>query len=403
MNCLPILLALSLSAAPLGEPNRSSPQASAATPDPSKADGVLRDRREEVRVALERGKAIEAERQALETRLEGLNRRIEALKAEHVARSPLWPSSSPSLETLLQDSQELSNLLAQKLEAERQAGQHLFQARERLASALDREIGRLHAGWDRANLRELRETLAPWLRVLHAERRALQLSSPSVSAWPAKLSPDKRPIPTLSAQNADDPELLFEMADAFLDSEDKLRREERAVAQHIERLVHEQELERRLATLMEEDSLFDEGERRISLSRSAHLNPELRATTVHQHASSDVLAPSSADVFAATGAAEQAALEGDGGMASIPTSDTGGAMAEGATNVSPTNKNGTGQTDRGRREFFSIDGAARPFPGDWSESNSIAALRAHQAYLKLKADELHRKAESAARKARDLL
>ena len=472
MSCLSLILALSLSAlAPreaMASPEEVSPQkasqarrsASAENALTARQDGAaraentgrpshvtpgrdaaatghsaLQARRAELRDAQRSLEVLTSERQDLEARHSDLNRRIEALKAEHLARDPLW--SSPALESLLRDSQELSGILAQKGVEERRLGQLVLKQQERLASALDREIGSLHAAWSSSTPIELRKKIVPRLRALHAERRELLLSS--------VLTSSQELLPKLSTQDADDPSVLLEMADAFLDSEDKLRREERALARHIERLENEQELERRLSSLMEEESLFDESERRISLSRAAHLYSESRVPTA---GAAETVAASSDDSAALPLPASEAEAAGNAqsqaGVESGQTSDCLGMAVAGApveknpidassqgseralgnhlaadelgatTSDSATSKTAdsaltllnsdvSGPAGRSNLEILSSGGKARPFQGDWSESNSIQALRAHQAYLKAKADELHHKAEEATRKARDLL
>lgn len=468
MNCLSLILALSVSALASADADASvegaarapahraaidraeaafaaldngvgrasgAPQRRAAAMDEVRADTAearLEARRTGLRSARLQLEAIAAERQALEARHGDLNRRIEALKAEHLARDPLW--SSPALEALLRDSQELSERLARKAEEERQANQRVLEQRELLGSALDREIGRLHAAWDGCGSAEQCKALVPQLRALHAERRALHRPSP--------MPRGQGMLPKLSARDADDPGVLLEMADAFLDGEDKLRREERALARHIEQLENEQELERRLSALMEEESLFDESERRISLSRSAHLYPESKVPSAGAANSSALGTVDDGSALAApaidsalAGSASQA-LGAESGQAADVSS---GASAAGApsealsadlTQSPGSERSGAGATQarangsagesssavaekiaadgsalagRSNLELLSSERAARPFQGDWSESNSLKALRAHQAYLKARADELHRQAEEAARRARDLL
>lgn len=412
-------------------PGGDAPHSGAAAPSHS----ILEIRRKELRDAQVRLEAISSERRSLEARHRELNRRVEALKAEHLTRDPLW--SSPALESLLRDSQELSNVLTQKGEEERRLGQIVLKQRERLASALDREIGSLHAAWDKADPVELRAKIVPRLRALHAERRELLLSAVAPS--------NQAVLPKLSTHDADDPSVLLEMADAFLDGEDKLRREEKALARHIRQLENEQELERRLSSLMEEDTLFDESERRISLSRSAHLYSEGGSAA---SSSSDVPTEGSAEggttlsstnidteslvsaqsqvggeigqtsdtlVMSAAGAPSEknptdASSQGSASGGHSATEDLGTRPSESTASqttdgaVPLGNTDGSGPAGRSNLEILSSsDGSARPFQGDWSESNSIKALRAHQAYLKARADELHRKAEEATRKARDLL
>jgi|GEM_PF-1713276 len=384
MSRLPLILALNafVLAAAGGAQAQPSPQVATAPGAEafSHADQTIENRRDALNAAKARRHALVTERQSLETRHHAMNRRIEALKAEHAARDPLWSSST--LDALLRDSQELAAILTQKVEEERQLTALVTQCRERLASALDREIGRLHADWDKADPATLRELIVPRLRALHAERRSL--------LPPAQPSAAPKSLPRLSAQNADDPALLLEMADAFLDSEDKLRRELQAIARHIEQLENEQELERRLASLMEEDALFDESERRISLTRNAHLYPE--GATASSSASDPLLGSGGTS---AAGAPVES-NPGDSAMSSGQVSDTG-------AGTSPDKTETIAPAGRSNLEILSSEGRAQPFQGDWSESNSISALRAHQRYLEEKADEMRRKAEAVTRKARDLL
>ncbi len=397
MSRLPLILALNaivLATAPDAQAQPSpelaaAPVAEVMARGSGDGDKALQARRDELSQAQARLRDLQSERQSLETRHHAMNRRIEALKAEHVSRDPLFTSpsllASPTLDTLLRDSQELADILTGKVEEERQLTHAVAQCRERLASALDREIGRLHADWDQADPASLREHLVPRLRALHAERRALLPPTHPATA--------PKSLPSLSAQDTDDPGLLLEMADAFLDSEDKLRREQQALARHIEQLENEQELERRLSSLMEEDALFDESERRISLTRNAHLYPEGATAT----ASADSAQMSASDALSSggTSAAGAPVESGESAMSSAPTSDKGAATSPGSEAIAPAG--------RSNLEILSSAGRARPIQGDWSESNSISALRAHQRYLEEKADEMRRKAEALTRQARDLL
>lgn len=459
MNCLPLILAFSISASPFGDSDRSRREGDVSATvmnrsekafdrlntathkrnvKPSDPESILHSRREELSAARLRHDAITAEKHALDSKLDVLNRRIESLKREHAGRGsgPRW--SSPTLEASLQDSQELSKLLSQKAEEERQAEQLVLQRRDRLTSALDQEIERLHATWDKIDLDKLNKILVPRLRALYSERRAL-LQTPA----PASTS-SKEALLNLSPRDTDDAMLLSEMADAFLDSEDKLRREEKALAQHIEQLVNEQELERRLAALMEEDALFDETERRISLVRSAHLSSESKPAVSSSSDSSSSLASLASSGTDTNGTSETQGASDTGQMTSATgtlSSDTLSKTITPSSSISPVSEASSGSgvsapasTDNGSGTVFvntepsttestsaavsgnslaaagrsnveklSSDAIAHPFQGDWSESNSIKALRAHQAYLKAKADEFHRKAEEASRRARNLL
>ena len=125
-------------------------------------------------------------------------------------------------------------------------------------------------------------------------------------------------------------------------------------------------------------------------TRNAHLYPE--GATASSSASDPLLGSGGTS---AAGAPVES-NPGDSAMSSGQVSDTG-------AGTSPDKTETIAPAGRSNLEILSSEGRAQPFQGDWSESNSISALRAHQRYLEEKADEMRRKAEAVTRKARDLL
>ena len=329
--------------------------------------------RDELKIHQDQLSKTTDERQRLSARLDSLNIQIEKQKSS-MMDGRQGARSAMVLDELLRESQSVSERLSQKVVEEQTLTEAVQGARERLAAGLDAEIRRLYANWNKTPRQKLRSALVPALRQLYQERKAL------LSAQFANQT-NEAALPKIGDQSAGDPDALLEMADMLLDREDKLRREEKALASHIEQLLNEQELERRLAALIEEDALFDEGERRISLSRSAHiLAPE-----------KSVAAPVAIEALSSITTSAPV----------LPSSACdAGASAAVTPSGAPERQGAMGITDRSDLERLSP--GAKPFSGNWAESDSVPALKAHQAYLRALADELHRRAEEAIRQAGEL-
>jgi hypothetical protein len=316
------------------------------------------------------------------------------------------------LEGLLRRSQEISSHLTSLVRSRGDAEEAVRVAQGRLSMELDREILALRSQWDAAGERGARRALLPRIKALRLERDSLRRATPSLV------------LPSVPDAPTDDPDELLERADALLDSVDKLRREEKAIALRIEELKGERELERRMNEFLSEESLFDDHDRKLSYSRrgreivaattdSASGAPDNRGTPAPPSAGgapprapkenervrlqpeppatlgyneNDAASPGGKAVFNTQEAPRASAVPGPKGAAS-PGQHPGleELLDDGA-------RAGSLEMPPDRR----FDG--RPF----SEEESLEALEARRGKIRALADQMHRKAEETARRAREL-
>lgn len=330
--------------------------------------------RAEVSSAAARAKAVGAERAQMERSLGDTASRIRALKSEGEGKSGLF--RDPKLDELLKQSQALSSQLNALLATERDLEAGLAQAESRLAAELDGETERLRKQWELSTTsRAERRALIPRLRALRAEREAL------------RRAPATTVLPAVPESASDDAEELLERADAFLDSEDKLRREQQALQERIERLRHERELERRMSDFLGESALFDEGDRRIVVTLSARAPEASNEPTGGLDRQDSIPAPSEEPVVGGF----------DGPEASL--------QAPGEVDISSPGRQGGLEPipDLGSRSGISRAPPESQGVAAYFDDETIDELEAREAELRARADELHRQAEAAALKARDLL
>ncbi|MGI5862466.1 MAG: hypothetical protein ACOX6T_10480 [Myxococcales bacterium] len=336
--------------------------------------------RAEVADAAARAKAIGEERARMERSLGDAADRIQALKLEGEGKSGIF--RNPELDELLKQSQVLSSQLNTLLATGRDVEAWLAQAESRLAVELDAEIGRLHQQWELSKSRDERRALISRLRALRAEREAL------------RRAPATTVLPPLPEGASDDPEELLERADAFLDAEDKLRREQQALQERIEQLRHERELERRMSDFLGESALFDEGDRRIAVTRPA----KAPGATVNPRADEDepngIPAPEQTPIVGGT--------DGTQGHFGTPGGPNEG--GHGVDISSPGHQGGFEPLpDLGPRSGISRAPPESQGVSAYFEDETIEELEARQEELRERADELRRKADAAVRQARDLL
>ena len=207
----------------------------------------LEANRVEARAARQKVNDIRARQMSLRMELNKVATRIQTLKAQ----GDKALLTGGELESSLRRSQELSGLLttaAQELSlahAESERGQLV------LLQALASELGALRTQWDRATDRSARAQIVGRMRALRAERDQVRALLPASK------------LPALESSGSEDPEDLFEQADALRDSEDKVRQKMAALRTRIEELREEQELDRRMSDFLEDESLFDEQDRRL--------------------------------------------------------------------------------------------------------------------------------------------
>ncbi len=222
--------------------------------------------RQKVAQAHSRKETLRSQRQSLEKSLEQLADRIEQ---EKKSRGSNWFVHS-DLYRLLEKSQEISSQIIKLVQAENHVLEELKAHKEKLVEQLGIELEEYRKQLKQAGqaigqtqtINQERWGLLSQIRVLSAERSKML---EAIAAVPTE--------PLVVVKSEDDPEKLRELADAFLDYEDKLRREEQLLSQRIEVLEKERDLERRMGELMEEDSLWGENDRRIAIKQHLAASP----------------------------------------------------------------------------------------------------------------------------------
>ncbi|MFZ5441872.1 MAG: TetR family transcriptional regulator [Myxococcota bacterium] len=217
------------------------------------AAGPLDALRASSQSAREQVSTLRAEQLKQRNELSQLSARIEVLKAQ--SKGKLLPGGE--LDAALKRSQELSGLLAEL--SQQVAGREatLETANLSLLDGLSAELTRLRAEFDRQTDRAARKGLIDQMRRLRAERDALRQTLPATK------------LPTLdTVKPSDDPEELLEQADLLRDNEEKLRRELKSLEARIAERRQEAELDRRVQRFMGEESMFDDGDRRLRVQRT---------------------------------------------------------------------------------------------------------------------------------------
>lgn len=188
----------------------------------------------------------QAERRA---ELDALSRQIEALKARRER------TAGPNLEADLRRSQALSDQLAALSRALFEASHAAQDADLTLLGALNAELERQQQAAATSD-RGQRERILQGLRALRAERESVRARLPTSV------------LPALTPAQTDDPTTLLEQADALRDSEDKVRRQLAQLDARIAEMRSERELDRRMRELSHDDSLFDEQDRQLRVTRA---------------------------------------------------------------------------------------------------------------------------------------
>lgn len=345
------------------------------------------------------GKAatVRAQRVELQKSLDQLARQIEELKANKSGKL----FGGAELDDLLKRSQAVSSQMTDALKAEDEAEATLRGGQAKMVGELDAELGRLRARWDAAKTREERQGLMTQLKSLRAERDALR------RAMPATL------VPHVSDRPTDDPEELLERADALLDAEDKLRREEAALSKRIEELRAERDLERRMNEFMSEDSLFDEHDRRFSVTRSAGSPANELSDGRTAPTTGAAKTPGEATRSVGSPYDTNGAFSGDPTDGSKTTPPTIGDYTAGESPPPgagvPT---GTGGATSGRQDGASIAAPRidvtkapperRTSVAPYSEDESLDELIGRRVQIQKVAEEMRKKADEAAKKAKSL-
>ena len=201
---------------------------------------------------------LRAEQLKQRNELSTLSSKIETLKA--ASKGKLLPGGE--LDSALKRSQDLSGVLSDLAQQVSGREAELETANVALLDGLSSELTRVRSQFDRLSGssqadRDVRKGLIGQLRKLRAERDALRLTLPASK------------IPTLDAvRPTDDPEELLEQADLLRDNEEKLRKELKSLDARIKERRDEVELDRRVQRFMGEESMFDDGDRRLRVQRT---------------------------------------------------------------------------------------------------------------------------------------
>jgi hypothetical protein len=183
--------------------------------------------------------------------LDAVSQQIESMKARR-AKGELFGSGA--LDGLLQQSQALSEQVQQLQAARAKAQADEAGRRAALYQALDAQISQDQQVLPAAS-RERQQAVLAELKALQDERSQLN---------PIEANREGRELKFRG--QTDDPRELRERADALRDQADKAGRQQRAVEARLQELRDQAELERQLHRLTGEDSLFDEGDRRVRVS-----------------------------------------------------------------------------------------------------------------------------------------
>lgn len=187
--------------------------------------------------------------------LNRLASRIEELKAQQ--KGKLLPGSE--LDAALKRSQEISATLTSNASALSAQQSALESANLALLSELSNELNRLRADFDRQTDRATRSKLIEKMRTLRGEREQVRNALPAAK------------LPALEASKpSDDPEDLLEQADLLKDNEDKVRKQLQLLEKRIAEAKQERDLDSRVRQFLGDESLFDESDRRLRVSRTVN-------------------------------------------------------------------------------------------------------------------------------------
>ncbi len=320
-------------------------------------------------------------RAELSARLE----RLAAQIAEQKRRLPEGAPPSPELGELLRRSVDLAGQI-EAVDRQLSAFQAALPAlQDRLARGCEETTRRLLAGLERA---------APEGRpAIERDLAGVRATCLPLERTPAAPKPSI-PAGALRAAQADDAQALREKADFLRDREDRLRRQIDRMNDRIAGLSRERALDRRISELVREQGLFDDDDRRISVSRTEYAggSPTPSGSPKDASGTSQSMAPS------ATGGAASAPAPGGGGNgaggAGAPPSGglSGGGSADvGGGGVGPATTKETLSGSRPEEVPLGDDAAG--------DDESLDGLRAQRQALEREAARLHEAAQALERAA----
>lgn len=220
---------------------------------PARAATGLDSARQSAQSARARVNDIRSQQMGMRMELNQLAAKIQDLKSQQKG-SVL---TGGELDSSLRRSQELSGSLTQIAQSLSQAEAELERDNLALLTALNAELERLRAEWDRQPERAARAQTLARMRTLRQEREQIRAMLPAAK------------LPALSTTSAadTDPEDLLEQADALRDSEDKVRQKMAALQTRISELREERALDRRMSDFLGDESMFDDQDRRLRQTR----------------------------------------------------------------------------------------------------------------------------------------
>ncbi len=229
---------------------------------PALAKTALDDLRASASESRQRVADLRARQSTLKKQLDDLAPRIERLKEQ----SGLLPGNE--LKSRLRRSQELSGQLTEVAQSLAAAEVEAQRRSSELVGVLSAELQRLETAWDQSKSRQDRERLLVQLRALQAEREQVRASMPV------------RTVPSIEPSRVtEEPEALLQQVDSLRDAEDKVRQQLRAVETRIGEVRDEQALDRRMMDFMNEQSLFEDQDRRFRQPESSAGASPSRSTT----------------------------------------------------------------------------------------------------------------------------
>ncbi|MFT3710728.1 MAG: TetR family transcriptional regulator [Archangium sp.] len=356
---------------------------------PALGAGPLDALRAESRGLREQVTALRAKQLEGRNELSTLSARIQTLKEE--SKGKLLPGGE--LDSALKRSQELSGVLS---ELSQQVGSRetaLETANLGLLDALSSELSRLRTEFDRQTNRDVRKQLIDSMRKLRAEREALRQTLPATR------------LPALdNVKPSDDPEELLEQADLLRDNEEKLRRELKSLEARIAERRDEAELDKRVQRFMGEESMFDDGDRRLRVQRTVttpSTAPTKDSTGVannpnpNQEFGGAAPAQSTFDTTVGTGGAAPPPGAGPFAPAALADTRSGGAQPEGTSFRNGLDSSNIRVTN-GSDARVQVGNGQRPIAGGDDDLKDLEVERARlqglAAQLKKKADELAKRA-----------
>jgi hypothetical protein len=330
--------------------------------------------------------ALKAQQLTMRGELSQVSSRVNELKAQNAGLL-----SGGELDRALKRSQELSASLTGLAQQVATKESELEAANLALLEGVAAEMTRLRAEFDRTPDRSARAQLLSKLKGLRAEREALRGALPVGR------------VPALEAlKPTDDLDEVREQLDLARDTEEKVRKELKAVETRLAERAEERRLDRQMSSFLGEESMFDDQDRRLRVERQETKVTQLQAEPASP-AASPVQTPPAARPPAAEsttvrdlagappapgffGAAAEAGSRGSG----QPTPAMSGDFMGGSGNTSST------RITQGNDARVQVGSAQRLAGGDEKDLDDLELQRAQ---LKGLAEQLKARAKALESKA----